>query len=466
MNARLIKFWNDLQGSYYFLPGLMALGAVLLAMLTSHIDKTWGYEQAEKLGWFYSNKADGARAILTTIAGSMMTVASVTFSITMVAVTSAAGQYGPRLIGNFMRDRANQITLGTFTSTFVYCLLILRVARTGDASGIENGVSEFVPNLSLLVAMGLTMVSVGVMIFFIHHIPETLNVGNITGQVGRQLRRDIRKMFPDKIGEETDVNVADLESYDPRNASEVTATVEGYIQAVNETALMDWARENDAVIRLQYRPGDFAVYGNVLMRVWSRDGSSVSFDKQALKKIRAGYAMGQDRTAHQNILFLADELVEILARALSPGINDPFTAINCINWYQSAIMTMMDVTPPSPLRRDKDNVIRIISFPVSFERFVSVLCDQSRAYIATDRNTTLKMLTVLTELISWAKTDEHRDVLSEQLEKLELAAREALPSDLEKNELKKAFEKSRRMIDDDDFFAEVIASQDWGGGRS
>jgi len=145
-------------------------------------------------------------------------------------------------------------------------------------------------------------------------------------------------------------------------------------------------------------------------------------------------AMGQDRTAHQNILFLADELVEILARALSPGINDPFTAINCINWFQSAINAMMHAQPPSPLR--------------------------------TDRNTTFKMLTVLTELISCAKTDEQRDLLCLQLDKLERAALEALPSNVEKDELKKEFEKSRRMNSDKDYFDKVIASQDWGGGRS
>ena len=468
MNARLIKFWNDLQSSYYFIPGLMALGAVLLAMLTSHIDKSWDYEIAEKLGWFYSNKADGARAILTTIAASMMTVASVTFSITMVAVTSAAGQYGPRLIGNFMRDRANQITLGTFTSTFVYCLLILRITRTGDVSGLENGVAEFVPNVSLLVAMGLTMASVGVMIFFIHHIPETLNVGNITGRVGRKLRNDIKEMFPDKIGEgniDADIDT-NLKVYHHKDASEVTAKAEGYIQAVNETALMDWAREHDAVIRLQYRPGDFAVNGDVLMRVWSATGSRLSLSQKDLKLIRGGYAMGQDRTAHQNILFLADELVEILARALSPGINDPFTAINCINWFQSAINAMMHAQPPSPLRRDESGSVRIISYPISFERFLSVICDQSRAYIATDRNTTFKMLTVLTELISCAQTDEQRDMLCLQLDKLELAALEALPSNVEKDELKKQFAKSRRMNSDKDYFDKVIASQDWGGGRS
>ena len=112
MNARLIKAWNDLQSSYYFIPGLMAIGAVFLAWFTGYLDQHFNPEIAETMGWLYSNKPDGARAILTTIAGSMMTVASVIFSITMVAVTTASGQYGPRLIGNFMRDRGNQWSLG------------------------------------------------------------------------------------------------------------------------------------------------------------------------------------------------------------------------------------------------------------------------------------------------------------------------------------------------------------------
>ena len=467
MNARLIKLWNDLQSSYYFIPGLMALGAVLLAMLTSHIDKTWEYKLAENLGWFYSNKAEGARAILTTIAGSMMTVASVTFSITMVAVTSAAGQYGPRLIGNFMRDRANQITLGTFTSTFVYCLLILRITRTGDASGMDNAVSEFVPNLSLLVAMGLTIFSVGVMIFFIHHIPETLNVGNITGQVGRKLRRDIKKMFPENIGEneshDDDIN---LPEYSQKNANKVNAVAEGYIQAVNETAILNWATENDAVIRLQYRPGDFAIYGDELMHVWRNEHRNTPLDDQALDKLRAGYAMGQDRTAHQNILFLADELVEILARALSPGVNDPFTAINCINWFQSAIKTMMAVTPPSPYRKDENGDIRVISYPVSFERFVSVICDQSRSYIATDKNTVLKMLTALTELAQQAQNTDHKKILKDQISKLQMAALDALEIKLDRDELSAEFNKSNHMISDPDYYADIQSSQGWGGGRS
>ena len=472
MNARLIKFWNDLQSSYYFIPSLMALSAVLLAFFTSYIDKTFDFEIAQKLGWFYSNKADGARAILTTIAGSMMTVAAVTFSITMVAVTSAAGQYGPRLIGNFMRDRANQITLGTFTSTFVYCLLILRVARTGDASGVENAVTEFVPNVSLLVAMVLTMLSVGVMIFFIHHIPETLNVGNITGQVGRKLREDIKKMFPENIGE-SDANDDENpdegfseESFKFKDSFAVKSSAEGYIQAVHEETLLQWASENDAIIRLQYRPGDFAIKGKTLIHVWTKDGGAMDLDDNALKLLRGTYAMGQDRSAHQNILFLADELVEILARALSPGINDPFTAINCINWFHSAITTLMNVKPPSPYRRDERGDVRLIAHPVSFERFVSVICDQSRPYIASDRNAAIKMLTILTELAAEARTSQQQSILSGQIEKLRHAIGDKITSKIDHEELEARFKQSERMIKDSDYYADVLASEGWGGGRS
>lgn len=470
MNARLIKFWNDLQGSYYFIPGLMALGAVLLAVLTSHIDQTLEFAIAEKLGWFYSNKADGARAILTTIAGSMMTVAAVTFSITMVAVTSAAGQYGPRLIGNFMRDRANQITLGTFTSTFVYCLLILRVARTGDASGVENGVAEFVPNVSLLVAMLMTMFSVGVMIYFIHHIPETLNVGNITGKVGRKLRNDIKTLFPDEMGDEREDESPspeiDPSFFETAKSFDLTAIAEGYIQAINEDAILNWAHDHDAVVRLQYRPGDFATKGNVLMRVWKKQEEAVDPSDESLEKLRSSYAMGQERTAHQNILFLADELVEILARALSPGINDPFTAINCINWFHSALKTMMRVKMPSPYRKDENGDVRVIAHPVSFERFVSVICDQSRPYISADRNATIRMLTVLTELSAESKNDGHRKILTQQIDNLRLSVGDNIASEFERKDLDKFFEQSKRMIGDKAHYEDALNSEGWLGGSS
>jgi uncharacterized membrane protein len=378
----------------------------------------------------------------------------------MVAVTSAAGQYGPRLIGNFMRDRGNQITLGTFTSTFIYCLLILRVARSGDTSQGENMVTEFVPNISLLTAMGLTLMSVGVLIFFIHHVPETLNVGNITARVGRRLRKDIEALYPQDLGEQDKDKDVDLSKYTLDNAIEIRAKAEGYIQTLNETALLKAAEEHDAVLKIEYRPGDFATQGDVLVRVWPKQ----EWDEEIEPYLNA-YAMGQDKTAHQNILFLADELVEILARALSPGVNDPFTAINCINWFHSTLKAFLRGQTPSPYRRDEDGNLRIIAYPISFERFASVICDQSRAYIATDRNTTLKMMTVLTELTADTDDEEAKSVLKTHLEKLKDAALQAQTFSADTDDIEARFELSLKMAIDPKLYKSEASSQRWIGGR-
>jgi uncharacterized membrane protein len=460
MNARLIKVWQDLQSSYYFIPGLMGLGSILLAYLTIYLDEHYGLKVAE-FGFFLSNKADGARTILATIAGSMMGVAATTFSITMVAVTSAAGQYGPRLIGNFMRDRGNQITLGTFTSTFIYCLLILRVARTGDGESGENMVAEFVPNISLLTAMGMTLMSVGILIYFIHHVPETLNVGNITGRVGRRLRNDIEALYPEELGQQDKDKDVDLSKYDLASAVEIKSTAEGYIQTLNEDALLEMAIDQDAVIKIEYRPGDFVTRGDVLIRIWTEK----EMDDATCVRYRKAYAMGQDRTAHQNILFLADELVEILARALSPGVNDPFTAMNCINWYHSAFKVFLRGQMPSPFRRDQNGNLRVIAHPIDFERFASVICDQSRAYIATDRNTTLKMMTILTELAAGTDKAAEKAVLLEHLEKLKSAALEGLPMQADKDDIIERHAKALEIVSDSNFFKQEQSSQRWVGGR-
>lgn len=437
----------------------MAFGAIALAYLTIYLDQNHSLKISE-LSFILSNKADGARTILATIAGSMMGVAATTFSITMVAVTSAAGQYGPRLIGNFMRDRGNQIVLGTFTSTFIYCLMVLRVVRTGDEGSGDDLLAEFVPNISLLTAMGLTLMSVSVLIYFIHHVPETLNVGNITGRVGRRLRKDIESIYPADIGMETDKDI-DESQYNTTDAIAVKARAEGYIQTLNEDALMQLACKHDIVLKIEYRPGDFVTQGDCLVQIWSDH----EIDEETLSKFNNVYAMGQNRTAHQNILFLADELVEILARALSPGVNDPFTAINCINWFHSALKAFLRGTCPSPYRRDEEGALRVIAYPVDFERFASVICDQSRAYIAADRNTAFKMMTILTELAAQTPSSPQKDILIEHLIRLRQATMDGLTSAPDISEARERFEDAIKMTTDYNFYRQQLVSSGWVGGR-
>lgn len=461
MSARLIKIWQDLQSSYYFIPGLMAFGAIFLAYVTIALDEIYGLKVSDDSIFFLSNKATGARTILATIAGSMIGVAATTFSITMVAVTSAAGQYGPRLIGNFMRDRGNQVTLGTFTSTFIYCLLILRVARTGDGTDAQDAITEFIPNISLLVAMGLTLMSVGVLIYFIHHIPETLNVGNITSRVGRRLSKDIETRYPRDIGRSERDKEINLKDYKLSDAQIIRSKFEGFVQTLNEEALLELCSELDVVAKIEYRPGDFVTKGDILVRVWAEETLS---EEQELKFLD-GFATGNSRSAYQNILFLADELVEILARALSPGVNDPFTAMNCINWFHSSIKIFSAGKLPSPFRYDEAGKLRLIAYPVTFESFVQTICNQSRAYIATDRNTTIKMMTVLTEITAIVKEDDHKSCIMKQLEDLKLAAEELLPSEVDKAEVRKHYNVSQKMIADPVYFLEQEHGQHWVAGR-
>lgn len=461
MNASVIKFWQDLQSSYYFIPALMGLTAIFLAITTSHIDRNLDVANSYYAGWFHPNSADGARAILSTIAGSMITVAGVTFSMTMVAVTSTSAQFGPRLIENFMRDKANQFTLGTFTSTFIYCLLIMRVTSTEDFVNSDAQIEAIVPHLSLLVALGLTLMSVGVLIYFVHHIPETLNIGKITARLGRELRDTIEDLSEND--ETISRREVDMSRFPIQDAIKVKSESEGYVQAFNTEALLKLATEHNLVIRIQFRPGDFCIKGNVIVHLW---GEHYHLKNKIEQKIKNAFALGGERTIHQNVLFLADELVEILARALSPGVNDPFTAINCMNWFHSALSYLSKSTLSSPYKFDTDGDLRLIIFPISFERFLSVICDQSRPYVATDRNATFHMMTILTELAAESSDENRKERIVRKLKDLHQTAQLYLKSKPDKAELEERYLKSLEIIKDPDLFNIALDGRTWLGGHA
>lgn len=164
--TQLITYWEDIRSSFWFVPTLMAAASAVLAMCNIYLDHTLP-ESWRGNGWIYSGGAEGARAVLSVIASSMITVAGVVFSITIVALTLASSQFGPRLLRTFMRDTANQVVLGTFIATFLYCLLVLRTIR-----GLDE--REFVPHLSVTVGVLLGVASLGVLIYFIHHVSVSI----------------------------------------------------------------------------------------------------------------------------------------------------------------------------------------------------------------------------------------------------------------------------------------------------
>ncbi|GLQ21159.1 DUF2254 domain-containing protein [Algimonas porphyrae] len=439
MRAWIIQSWLRLQSSYYFIPALMGFGAVLLGLLTTIIDLRYQSEIRDLLGWFFASTVLSARSVLTTIAASMISVAAVTFSLTMVAVTTAAGQYGPRLIGNFMRDRANQVTLGTFVSTFLYCIVVLKSVSEEIAIDAQSTVG-LTPSLSVLVALLLTLISVGVLIFFVHHIPETLNAGSMTGRLSTKLISQIETgRYPNSS--KIDATQCDRlgDPFDSDLTQTVRSTASGYIQAISLRGLVEWSQENDMRVRLHHIPGEFIMMGDAIMDVIA-DDTQKDFDRDLFSetiapKLLTFLALGRERTEHQNLLFLGEELVEIAARALSPGVNDPFTAINCIHWFGDICLAMMDAPNAPACLLDEQGTPRIWTRSVEFDALCSVLFGQTRQYISADENGARETLQVLYHLLN-RSSDVTRPSLQRQIDALHAAISESTMGRAQKDRLK------------------------------
>lgn len=403
--AYIEKIMRHIWVSYWFIPTLILLASLVLAPLTLWLDHYLvGHVHIDFI-LLGETQPDSAQALLSTIAGSVIGVAGVSFSITMVAVSFASGSFGPRLIGNFMRDRGNQISLGVFIGSFIYALLILREVRSADGSGGAEALLEFVPQLSISVSVALAVACMFVLIYFIHHVPETINIERIIARLGDALEAGVSERFPKSYANDSAKAVDRdwIDKIDRDQLQTIKYVAEGYVQAIDMSALRRIADEHDLLIEIVKRPGAFVTTHTVVMHVWS----DIDCDTNLKEELSSCLATGDLRTINQNIEFVADQLIEIIARALSPGVNDPFTAIACINWLQVGILKFADIDE----EKETPNLGRIHVMPVSFEEFVSSIFKKALPYIKTDPNVmahTREMLSFLNENVSGRK---HKDVI-------------------------------------------------------
>ena len=442
MRRYLLQFLHQVRNSYWFVPAVMTLGAFALGFLMPAIDNWIGDGWVEAVPFLTSLNVDGARAMLTTIAGSIIGVAGVTFSIAIAAVSFASGNYGPRLIGNFMRDRGNQFTLGTFISAFVYCVVVLRAVHA-DTNGADTaGVVAFVPQASIMVAMALMLASIGVLIFFIHHVPESINIMNIAAKIGYDLKAAVHELFPDtktrtsKVEGQEDADPTDSmgeRGYHAEDGLEVGADYSGYLQQFDLSHLTKTAEDQGLVVRVLLRPGSFVTTRDPVMRLWREDGSSCEEDADELiDAMRGCFTIGSERTNFQDVLFLVDELIEIAARALSPGVNDPFTANTCFDWLRAGMIEFVRRAPAQTYEDefDHDGSERVVVYPVDFTSLMSAVMDQSRQYVSADRNVTLHVLATLAEVGCATEHEEHREVVLDHCERLVREAHLALSEEV------------------------------------
>ncbi len=354
--------------------------------------------------------ADGARAILSTIAGSLITVTSLVFSLTLVTLTMASSQLGPRLIGKFISDRLVQFTLGSYVSTFSYALIVLR--------SVAGGEEAFVPVLSLHFAILGTLFCFGLLIAFIHHVAIIIQADWVIFSVADDLLNAMPRAFPEESDAESRSAARARQEETLKTLSDlaplaVKAEKSGYVQTLSPGPLAELAEKRGSFIRLLYRPGHYIVAGSTLAYC------GTAIEESDYEKVRAAFVLGPKRSAAQDIEFAVTALVEIALRALSPGINDPRTAIACIDWLTAAAARAMQGEAPPPLLCDKENTPRLWRDIVSFEGFIDCAFNEIRQAARDNVAVTLRLIETITRLGEFIRTDEHWQVLSAQANKIE-----------------------------------------------
>lgn len=434
MRPFLLKYWEQFRSSFWFVPSLMTGAAAAMAFATVALDRAKADEWMQILSWAYTGGAEGASAVLGTIAGSMITIAGVVFSMTLVALSLTTSQLGPRLLRTFMSDRANQMVLGTFVATFVYCLLVLRTIR-------YPGEGAFVPHLSVTLGVILALVSVGVLIYFIHHISRSIQADVLVGRIGKEVVDEVGDLYPGRLGSAAE-DVPTVPDAFEQEARPISAAEDGYVQSIESESLLDVATEENLLFQVEKGPGSYVVAGRPL--VLAHPGDRIS--DQVTARVKSAFLLGNQRTPEQDLEFAVNQLVEIAVRALSPSLNDPFTAIRCVDQLGSALCRLAQREMPSPYRRDEEHRLRVIAPGVTFPSVVDAAFDKIRRHAGSSIAVSVRLLETISVIAASVQRPEDRAILREQAKMIVRKARTAFPDGRDLNTVEERYHEARDAL--------------------
>ena len=405
---KLIKFWGDLRSSFWFMPSLMIAWSIVLAVLLINADSATSDQWLSQWPRLFGVGADGARAMLSTLAGSMMTVMGITFSMTLLALSLASNQYSSRVLRNFMRSRTTQLTLGVFAGIFAYCLIVLRTIRG------SGGVGEFVPSLAVFLAFIMALGGIGILIYFIHHIASSIQASNIIASVAEETNASIDRLLPEKSEHESDEPehlIYKLDEFDARVWYPLSAASSGYIQSVDTAMLMRLAQEHRTVVRMERGTGAFVVQNTPLVSL----ALTYPPEQKTIDAFNAAYNVGCYRVVELDPAFGIRQIVDIALKALSPGVNDTSTAVICVD-YLSSIMARLAGRQFPLVHHYEEDTLRVIAIVPSFESLLSEAFDQIRANAETNVAILLRMLSGFAAIGSLTMKPSHIRSLDEQLQ--------------------------------------------------
>lgn len=399
--------------------------AIALFWGSLEVDRAVYHHELTLPAWVEAGSADTAREILLAVAAAIMTVIGINFSVTIVTLTLASTQFGPRMLRNFIRDRGTQLTLGTFVATAVYCVLVL--LAIGPA---EHGV--FVPHFSVSIVFVLVLVDLATLIYFLHHIAIAIQLPFVIANIAGDLSHYVRVRRPD---------IPMREPSDPDDAEEISeliATIEsagslvpspkgGYLQAIRYKALIRAASAFDGVIHVPYRPGNFLVEGSELVGVWPPHAA----DKVA-RCLKRAQITGPVRTLAQDPAFGIDQLVEIAIRALSPAVNDTYTAMTCVDWLSNTLCQLSRVWMPVPAYRDRAGRIRVIGEQVTYENLVQRSFDKIRQASNGMPALYMRQLEALKAIMDQTTDPQRAGILMDQANMIQRASLKTVPEECDR----------------------------------
>ncbi|TDP73503.1 DUF2254 domain-containing protein [Bradymonas sediminis] len=443
MKLRELNWWISVRESLWLVPALFVVGALLLAPFMVYLDSNYAAAIDRWFPFAFEGSTEGARLILGTIATSMATIVGVVFSITTVVLQLAAGNYSPRVIVIFRRDRGQQFVLGTYLATFVYAVLVARQVQ--DAG---EGREVFIPGLSMWVALALAVSCLGLLVYFVHHVSEQLRVSDIAHRIHADVMQNGRTLYPEQIGREYDPAYEDAEliarlDEDTENRHRVQSQTSGYLRNVDGDRLSKLLKSPVRAARIWPRMGDFVTVDSPIIDLYFEDGVSKSERAKRTKMARKCLTLGQDLSVAHNPDFGVRQLVDIALRALSPGVNDPTTAEQVLVQLGDWIGQLAGRTIPSSVRGLHGNML--VTPSRDFDARVADAFDQIRRAARTQIHVLECLVEVLTRIVQTDPPTSRLAPLRAQAEAVQRTIQpDYLPDSVERRELSN---KVRTLLD-------------------
>ncbi len=402
---RIRNLWLLLRGQFWIVPVIISIAGLGLAYLLLAYGGMLMSSREPSLWWLYGGDADSAREVLSSVLSGLITMTSLVVSVTFVILTLAANQLGPRLIMIFIADRQIQTMLGLFLGTILYVLTVLRTL------GDELGAGQ-VPHLAVTVGSGLTVVCLFALVFYLHKVARSIVADNVVGKVAADLSHQIRQVLPETDGSDPGPVPEDGEGWP------IALERRGYVQAIDYSALVEIARKHDRVLTIGIRAGHFVLNHGEHITARPRR----PFDEATLAAVRSAFIVGQERTPAQDIEFGIRQLVEIAVRALSPGINDVFTALAVADRLGAALEEILSRAPQPVLLRDDEGTVRVVADRSGFDGLLDAAFDQIRQAARPHPAVLIRMADVMAQLAPVLGDAARAGAVLDQLAKLEQTA--------------------------------------------